>query len=1453
MKTLFHKMKQFGSVYFLEKNIDLLPKEIHNILINISKNKHDSKKYLKINSISCLLYNLSYCNYNIKNILIKSNQIISSQFNFIKEKVVLTKKKRIKILFIAFYILGSNGNITSVFRDRSQTILKLNPTIFEKYVLTAEPNKNNSNPYLKEFFNCNTINFLYLEKINIHRGFIDFINKIRDAQFDIVVYPSIGMCSYNTLFANNRLAPIQINTWGHSRTSGIDTIDYYISSKLYEVENVKEAQKNYSEKLICLNSLGTCYLEYCKDSTFLDKKTLNLPNNKIILCCLQSLIKINNEFINTIQTILNKIPNSIILLREDGLSTQKKNYVQKTFNNNIIWVKNCTLIIYNSYIYHSDLVLDPYPFGGCNGSLEAFAKGKIIITRPSKYLPGRFTYGFYKKMGIMDAVVHSYDEYIDKVVYYIEHTDARKELEQRILSKKDILFNDQDSMDEWSDTLIELYRKDIDTDFIPNKEHTINPIEVLDYNRYDLIFKYIYIKYSAIFGTFNNWTQDIYKQHIQLLNGCYEMKTLYQREEKNIFNDFLVSFQLLIHSFNENNYNADKIPVNITHNTYHILNGAHRTACSIYFNKPLLIEEKHNSTQWICKADYFKNRDYYKHKLPHPGKDIIQSVNEDYVDFSIIEYIKLNKTKVRIISFFDRTFETSKKNIVQYIESVGANILYEKKVYLNSIGMKNFIRECYLTETFVNIDLKTNACFNKKENSTIHIIIIESNNKNTLHKFSDSGAEYKTKLRKDFNNHHSLHVTDNDEDTIRLAKTLFNKNTIEFYNTLDHSYNEDMLKMFNHYKSLLHTPENYCITSSFILGLYKLREPNDIDYIHNDAELLNIASHNTYTCHYPYELKEILYNPKHYFYFHGFKCCTLDILKQFKLKRNEIPKDIHDLDLINNHLDGDKILITKNNNSETISNEIINTTTNIITNNFKSNITILILTNKTQKSLKCLELLLHNIHKNIPELNNCTKIICHDFNKNDTEEYYEQLNNLTKIFEHTTYYIGNRTFMYKERDYSSQYWGCNILDLITKCPTPYFLFCEHDWIFTDKINIKKILKLFDEHTSINTIKFNKRSKRGPLDNYYHYIKKLNLTKICNLTNWPYISRQSIWIESWIDKLIKNNIITTIEHNINFETTTILDLYNNWGLYMYGKFGDQPLIRHTDGRDVYTDEDKGLSITHINNLLNNTLNDSIINNKVNLFQNSGNIKLELEPFPHIVIKNALPERIYNKLYNEFPRIEYFNEGGMQFGNNYPIFKNCSELLNDHRVSDIWKEFVHYQSSPEFFEQCVTIFKSQIEKYYSDKIDFNTLNKDNCCKRNEGTNDWILDSQIRINTPVLQKSTIISPHCDNPYKLYVGLFYMPVQGDDAGGNLHLYKMKDQSINIADVENKRFIDEKYIDIYKTIKYEPNTFVLFMNSNKSIHGVQQRDITLNIRRLCTFSASYKNKLFNMYDKKED
>ena len=86
--------------------------------------------------------------------------------------------------------------------------------------------------------------------------------QILEENFDIIIYPEIGMCQQTRLIAFSRLAPIQINTWGHSDTSGLPNIDYFVSSKYF---NSKEDHSHYSEKLILFDSLGTYYYDVFKE------------------------------------------------------------------------------------------------------------------------------------------------------------------------------------------------------------------------------------------------------------------------------------------------------------------------------------------------------------------------------------------------------------------------------------------------------------------------------------------------------------------------------------------------------------------------------------------------------------------------------------------------------------------------------------------------------------------------------------------------------------------------------------------------------------------------------------------------------------------------------------------------------------------------------------------------------------------------------------------------------------------------------------------------------------------------------------------------------------------------------------------------------------------------------------------------------------------------------------
>ena len=104
----------------------------------------------------------------------------------------------------------------------------------------------------------------------------------------------------------------------------------------------------------------------------------------------------------------------------------------------------------------SYLILDTYPHGGCNSTLESFYYNKVVITYPSKYLRGRFTQGFYKKMEIEGCIVNSLDEYIEKINFFINNPKEKNKIEKLISLNKHKLYNDLESVYEWNNILYNL-------------------------------------------------------------------------------------------------------------------------------------------------------------------------------------------------------------------------------------------------------------------------------------------------------------------------------------------------------------------------------------------------------------------------------------------------------------------------------------------------------------------------------------------------------------------------------------------------------------------------------------------------------------------------------------------------------------------------------------------------------------------------------------------------------------------------------------------------------------------------------------------------------------------------------------------------------------------------------------------------------------------------------------
>lgn len=84
----------------------------------------------------------------------------------------------------------------------------------------------------------------------------EYSDALKEDQLDAIIFPEIGMDSMTMTLAAMRHAPIQCASWGHPCTSGLHSIDYFLSSDMMEPINGAEY---YTERLVRLPNLSIYY------------------------------------------------------------------------------------------------------------------------------------------------------------------------------------------------------------------------------------------------------------------------------------------------------------------------------------------------------------------------------------------------------------------------------------------------------------------------------------------------------------------------------------------------------------------------------------------------------------------------------------------------------------------------------------------------------------------------------------------------------------------------------------------------------------------------------------------------------------------------------------------------------------------------------------------------------------------------------------------------------------------------------------------------------------------------------------------------------------------------------------------------------------------------------------------------------------------------------------------
>lgn len=278
------------------------------------------------------------------------------------------------------------------------------------------------------------------------------VREIRQRQYDLIHFFEIGSDCQNYYLPYHRMAPVQCTSWGIPVTSGIATVDYYLSSRWFEPD---DGNTHYRESLIALDALPVYFYKPNIPPLQKSRTDYGLPEEKRLYFCPQNLFKLQPEMDPLLAGILEADPQAQILLFQRK-HPHHETILMDRFARTIPHAQERIRFfpwqqweIYVDLLRLSDVVLDTLHFNGGITSLEAFAAGMPVVTLPGNTMRSRMTQGFYRKMGIDDGITTSTEDYIQLAVDIATHTDRREALKKSILSENHRLFEDDRVISEW--------------------------------------------------------------------------------------------------------------------------------------------------------------------------------------------------------------------------------------------------------------------------------------------------------------------------------------------------------------------------------------------------------------------------------------------------------------------------------------------------------------------------------------------------------------------------------------------------------------------------------------------------------------------------------------------------------------------------------------------------------------------------------------------------------------------------------------------------------------------------------------------------------------------------------------------------------------------------------------------------------------------------------------------
>lgn len=218
-------------------------------------------------------------------------------------------------------------------------------------------------------------------------------------------------------------APVQICALGYTATTGLDTVDYFLSDKICSPTDVA-----FTEKILRLDTCCFCYAPGLIREIPDTAPAPMLKNNFVTFASFNNFAKVSDDVLYVWRAILDGVPNSRLILKgkifslDDGRELVLERLKHLSFPIDRVEFRAYSPDYLEQY-RDVDIALDTFPYTGGTTTCEALYMGVPVITLRGKTHGSRIGASIMTAADITELITATPMDYIKKAIQLSRRED----------------------------------------------------------------------------------------------------------------------------------------------------------------------------------------------------------------------------------------------------------------------------------------------------------------------------------------------------------------------------------------------------------------------------------------------------------------------------------------------------------------------------------------------------------------------------------------------------------------------------------------------------------------------------------------------------------------------------------------------------------------------------------------------------------------------------------------------------------------------------------------------------------------------------------------------------------------------------------------------------------------------------------------------------------------------